>query len=343
MPGVLVAGWALRTWCHGRLRTPRPHNVGVGEVAATEFALVFAGDEAFGQGLAVAMHSALANLASGVHPDVCVLDNGLSEFSRSRLRKVVRAARSIDDVRWIPTAREHLGDVAAGSHLTPATYSRLLIPALLPGHIRRAIYLDADVIVRGDISPLFTIDLRGAPTGAVRDSVITSTVHEKSGVRERADPRPYFNLGVLVIDVARWRVEGVGERALRYAEAGEPLRWADQDALNALSLDWHELDFRWNVAASGRDLRVLGKRRAHPQIEGRLYRGHIRLRRAARVVHFVGPMKPWEHRSLRPGTGAWVCAMLRTRWYSPREAFTWLLRRQADTIVAVGRRIGRTS
>lgn len=312
-------------------------------VAANEFALVFAGDDASGPGLAVAMHSALANLAPAAHPDVCVLDNGLSELSRSRLRKVVRAARSVDDVRWIPTPGEHLGEVAIDSHLTPASYSRLLIPELLPQHIRRVVYLDADVLVREDISPLFTVDLRGAPTGAVRDFVITSTVHESSGVRERAHPRPYFNAGVLVIDVARWRVEGLGERAMRYAGAGEPLRWADQDALNALGVDWHELDFRWNVQPRARDLRVVGKRRAHTEIEDHLYRRYSDSGRAAWVLHFAGRTKPWRRSSLRPGTAAWVRAMLRTRWYSPREAFTWLLLRQADTVVAVGKRISRRS
>jgi lipopolysaccharide biosynthesis glycosyltransferase len=275
-------------------------------VTGSEYALVLAGDsdKGYARGLAVAMFSALTNLAPGVQPEVCVLDNGLLESSRARLRKVAAAAGRSDALRWISIPGERFGDIVRDQRFPLTTYSRLLIPELVPSHIRRAVYLDADVLVRHDISQLFTIDLGDSVFGAARDTAITSTAHEMSGVRERLSGRPYFNAGVLVIDVPQWRSTGLGERALKYAADGsEPLRWVDQDALNAVADNWHELDFRWNV------------QQGHGLARSRY--------RQAAVVHFVGG-KPWNPELKAIGTTAWVGALMRSGWYRPGEALLWL-------------------
>jgi lipopolysaccharide biosynthesis glycosyltransferase len=181
----------------------------------------------------------------------------------------------------------------------------LLIPELLPRHLSRALYLDADVLVRHDPSPLFAIALGDAIVGAARDAAITSTDHELSGVRDRALARPYFNTGVLVMDMERWREAGLTERALGYAAASaEPLRWAEQDALNAVLDTWHELDPRWNTQHS-------------------LFLSRDRFR-AAGIWHFVGG-KPWNPKCQAPGTMSWAAGLLRSGWYTPREGVVWLL------------------
>jgi lipopolysaccharide biosynthesis glycosyltransferase len=86
----------------------------------------------------------------------------------------------------------------------------------VPAHIHRAVYLDSDVLVQADLSPLFTLGLDGAAVAGVRDLMITTTDHPSSGVRERDRSRPYFNAGVLVIDLGTWRDSGVGERLLTH-------------------------------------------------------------------------------------------------------------------------------
>ena len=295
--------------------------------AGSDWALVFAGDDFYAMALAVAMHSTLTKLESIA--DVYVLDNDLSESFRRRLLKVIRLAGSMHEVRWIRAPKERLGQVAAGSHLTPSTYSRLLIPELLPTHVRRAVYLDADVLVRSDVSRLFKVDLGGSPIGTVRDFLITSTAHQASGVRDRTHARPYFNAGVLVIDVAKWRSSRVAERALEYAASGDSLLWADQDALNAVVQDWCELDFHWNVQPSAGDL-FAAERQPTPEAQPRLHHegGELdhSVYRAARILHFAGPVKPWQYRCTTPGTTSWVRALVRTRWYTPGEVLLWLLR-----------------
>src|SRR5437764_13608615 len=113
------------------------------------------------------MHSAIAKLHPEFAPEIYVRDNGLSESSRARLLRVANAARRSSELRFIRVPSERLGHLPGPSIYGPAAYSRLLIPELVPTHIQRAVYLDPDVLVLRDLSPLLTIELGDAPFGAV--------------------------------------------------------------------------------------------------------------------------------------------------------------------------------
>jgi lipopolysaccharide biosynthesis glycosyltransferase len=293
-------------------------------VIGSELALVFAADERFALPLAVAMRSALATLSPAVFVELYVLDNGLSESSRNRLLRVVDGVGRGNQLRWISVPAERLANIViTDSRFTPASYSRLFAAELVPEHIQRVVYLDADVLVRRDLSPLFTTELGDAPAGAVRDFAIPSTAHELSGVRDRSHPRTYFNAGVLVIDVPRWRKVGLTDQALKYAAASsEPLPLVDQDALNAVVENWHELDYKWNL----QQIIFWADRRPRSGFGDDLYRQRWDLYRAAAVLHFVGGPKPWHRLCTLPGTTAWVRTMIRTGWHPPSKALAWLLR-----------------
>ena len=60
---------------------------------------------------------------------------------------------------------------------------------------------------------------------------------------------PYFNSGVLVINLTRWRKENVGDRVIEYLRKYQPyVQLEDQEGLNAvLANDWGKLDPKWNL------------------------------------------------------------------------------------------------
>lgn len=271
-------------------------------------ALVLSADrnEGYASGLAVAISSALRSLAPEYDIHLYVLDNGLSPMARRRLKRVVDRARPGQRLELLEVPERTLDRVSPGARFPASSYARLLLPDLLPPSIRRVVYLDADVLVREDFSPLFEVDLAGAALGAVRDYSVTTTAHELSGVREREPPRPYFNGGVLVIDMASWTEAGLGTRALTYAFAGDsPLRQGDQDALNAVTSEWYPLADTWNV-----------------QHAVNLPKAKYR---SAAILHFVGG-KPWNPECQTPGAFAWVKSLLRSGWFNPGELTVWLLR-----------------
>lgn len=106
----------------------------------------------------------------------------------------------------------------------PATYFRLLAGELLPSHVTKAIYLDAGVLVIGDLSVLWKMDLKGSLALAVPDAY-AKAFHLRRLSRVAFSEKlllnlqtPYFNAGVIVMDVEGWRKADVGERAIRLLE-----------------------------------------------------------------------------------------------------------------------------
>lgn len=132
-----------------------------------------------------------------------------------------------------------------------AAYLRAFMPRLWAGEYDRLLYLDADIFYqRGDIPALFDLNLGGAALAGVLD---TKQWHKPG--RAAADLKPfnlpycpYFNTGVMLIDVAAYNAQNVGEDVLRLIAArGKDLEWHDQTAMNAvLQGKWAELPVQWN-------------------------------------------------------------------------------------------------
>lgn len=85
-------------------------------------------------------------------------------------------------------------------HITQAMYYRYLFADMLPKTVTRLIYLDADIICKGNILPLWQTDLQGKVLGAVRD-----WGEAKSCDRIGLKNGRYFNSGVLLLDLTKWR------------------------------------------------------------------------------------------------------------------------------------------
>ncbi len=108
-------------------------------------------------------------------------------------------------------------------------------------------YLDADILVLDDLESLWETDLEGAVVGAVLDGLDPKLKHGDPGFEEVPRVQDYFNSGVLLIDLGRWREERISERALELLINHPQSLFSDQDALNIVCDGrWKKLDPRWN-------------------------------------------------------------------------------------------------
>src|SRR5690606_10417736 len=91
-------------------------------------------------------------------------------------------------------------------------YARLLIAQLLPQEVGRAIYLDCDMMVRWPVESLFEMDMDGKPLAAVQDPLATWVIGQRD-IRDKTDifdtALPYFNSGMLLIDLDQWRKKDI--------------------------------------------------------------------------------------------------------------------------------------
>jgi lipopolysaccharide biosynthesis glycosyltransferase len=273
------------------------------------------------RGFTVPLAAALASLDEASGEDsvvVHVLHPGLSETIRDR----VTAGLSAIDVEWHTVDDRAVAGAFYSTRLTSASLYRLLLGRLLPADVTRVLYLDADVVVRSSLAPVYASDLKGHVVGAVRDAGspwAASSYGPDWRQLGLAPESAYFNSGVLLIDLERWREETVGERCLQLLRSGNP-RWGDQDALNVvLQGRWIELERRWNLQTA--DIGDYSVAWAHwaSDIEA--------ANNDPAVIHYTEHDKPWIGGSQHPLAAEWFQALDQTAWagWRPRPPLEFRL------------------
>ena len=125
-----------------------------------------------------------------------------------------------------------IGREGQSSHISSlATYYRLFLGDILPDDIKRVIYLDGDIIVRGSLRPLWDLPMDGCAIAGAPDTANNGVEHYNRLLYPQS--YGYFNAGVLVINLDYWRSHNVKESFFKIArEHPERLRCHDQDILN---------------------------------------------------------------------------------------------------------------
>jgi lipopolysaccharide biosynthesis glycosyltransferase len=260
-----------------------------------EHVLALAGDHRYAPGLIVATASALVGLASVEELTVLIFDEGLTRADRRMIELVVRRATCPATVTFA-TGFSALGvDVPTGGHITTASYARLLVPEAAP-QASRAIYLDADVMVIGDVTHLYRFPFGDATVAGSLDRTVP-TVQAGLDYSYRAlglgPSAPYLNAGVLAMNLDRWRSGDITGRVLAYLDAWrDQVIFHDQDGINAVcATTTVVLEPYWNyqqrieaiLAGDGRSW----YRRLRPDPVARDALA------AARIIHF-SDAKPWQ-------------------------------------------------
>ncbi|MGW4420950.1 glycosyltransferase family 8 protein [Streptosporangium sp. NPDC004631] len=257
--------------------------------------IVFAVDEAFCLPLTVTWQS--LRVAS---PELCdtlqvdVLYEELAETSTGRLRQHADRLGLRVVLRQVNLKPIHYPTAFGGAH---ANYLRLIIPELYED-CDRLLYLDSDLLIRGDLRGLLDTDLAGAPIGAVRDPLnpLVGRGRALPGWSKLGIPasREYFNSGVMLIDPAVCRQQELFRRAVDFiATRPEHIRLWDQDALNWAAEDrWHRLDPRWNVFPISALVRTPWVRYTTEDIVP--FDELAAMEAEPAILHYASPAKPWR-------------------------------------------------
>jgi lipopolysaccharide biosynthesis glycosyltransferase len=238
---------------------------------------------------------AVAHATSTVQPRMIVLHGELSQAGQRTVATYGELLGVDVDLRAVAVPRVRY---PMTGWVSAAAYLRLAIPEAVADE-PVVLYLDADTLVLRDLGPLLHQPLNGAPLGAVRDpqnptvgSGIALPGCTRIGVPAGRD---YFNSGVLLLDLAACTDLGIFERARRFlAEFPDEVRLWDQDALNVAAEDrWQRLDRCWNTFAMSALAAQPGF--FHDTAEPVMPLADLLADEyTAAVLHFAGPVKPWQ-------------------------------------------------
>ena len=176
-------------------------------------------------------------------------------------------------------------------YYTKTTYFRLFIADMFPS-LDKAIYIDSDTVVLGDVSKLYDTDIGENSVAACHEQVMVQTeeygryVEEVCGV----DRYQYFNAGVLLINCAMFRERKIAQKFTELLFDYNFVVTQDEDYLNVLCQDrvfW--LDSAWNTEVFG----------TLPCPEDRIC-----------IIHYIMTSKPWHYDDCRLKEYFWKYAEL---------------------------------
>lgn len=205
---------------------------------------------------------------------------GLSTAAQETLARIgdeFSTKVTFHDIGKDPTYRHLAATLEHSRHISEIMYARLLLDQVLGRDVGRAIYVDCDILIRAPIETLHGIDLKERPLGAVKDvhAMVSSNRRDIARDRDLFDPAdPYFNSGLLVIDLDAWRALDMVKTLKRLEDQGVLTRlYHDQQVLNyVFKNNWTPLDPSWNVFGVNTAIEMFDPK----------------------GVHYTGPTKPWN-------------------------------------------------
>ena len=243
--------------------------------------IFFACDDNFVKFTLVAFTSLKANAnTKDFHYDIHILHTEIS----ARMKKELLALGDenftviFDNVKHFLSAVHHRLHVR--DYYSKTTYYRLFIPDLYP-ELDKAIYIDSDTIVLGDISELYSYELGENFVGACNEQAMTQedvfgTYVEKVMGISRWE---YFNAGVLLLNCKKFREKKVLDKFMKLLHEYTFVVTQDEDYLNLIckgKVLW--VDNNWNM-----------------EVFGQLQPDESKYK----LIHYIMVAKPWHYEDCR--------------------------------------------
>ncbi len=257
--------------------------------------IFYACDESFIKYAIVSLKSLIENASKEYTYNICFLHTGIGKEWMDEVFSLAEPNFNIsfEDVSGYLSSIQDKFPVR--DYYSKTTYYRFFISEMFPGY-EKAIYIDADTIVKGDISRLYYTDIGECYLGACHEIVMLKTavfgeyVERVVGV----DRRLYFNAGVLLINCKKFREVKVLSKFIEYLSIYNFVVTQDEDYLNLICRDhvfW--LDSRWNTE--------IYDELPHPIDE-------------SYIIHYIMTSKPWHYEDCRYGEYFWRYAV-KTKMY----------------------------
>ena len=204
-----------------------------------EIPVFFSIDNGYAPFLSVALYSAIQHSSPDRRYRAIVLYQELSEENIRRLSALATDRFAVEFVpmqHGLESISDRMSNRLRCDYFTLTIYFRLFIPAMFPRY-DKAIYIDSDVAVTGDLAELFDTDIGDNFIGACVDrsvAEVPSLVHYMENA-VGVDKNEYINSGVLLMNLKRLREAELDTRFLDllntyHVDCIAP----DQDYLNAM-------------------------------------------------------------------------------------------------------------
>ena len=237
----------------------------------TKRAVVFAGDYAYIRQIETAMKSLCRHNS---HLKIYLLNQDIPQEWVSQIRIYLQEmGGDLIDCKLIGSQYK-MNWSNKLPHINHMTFARYFIPDFVTED--KVLYLDSDLIVTGDLTDLFGLDLGENYLAAARSCF-------GAGLG--------FNAGVLLINNKKWKSETIRQKLIELTEKEHKnVKEGDQSILNMLFKDQYSLlEDKYNFQI-GFDAGAAEKNHA--------FIFEIPLTPLPKILHYISPDKPWKQFSV---------------------------------------------
>lgn len=251
--------------------------------------IFYACDDAFVKYTIVSLHSMIRNASKSHRYQIHILHTNISDEMQQKVMELENQYFSISFENVTDYLQSISEKLPIRDYYSKTTYYRLFIAEMFP-HYEKAIYIDSDTVVQGDISALYHTDIGNAWVGACHEQAMVQ-VDEYGTYAEQVvgvSRHSFFNAGLLLINCNMFRQRRVLDKFTALLQEYNFVVTQDEDYLNLICKDrvfW--LDQRWNTEIFG-------------QIDYPIEQAHI--------LHYIMTSKPWHYSDCRHGDIFWKYA-----------------------------------
>ena len=262
--------------------------------------IFYACDDAFVKFTIVSMTSMISNASKDYKYIVHILHTEISDQMKD---VVYRLANENFEIRFVDVSdylRSIRDKLPLRDYYSKTTYYRLFIAEMFPQY-NKALYLDSDTVILGDVSQLYLTDIRDAYLGACHEQVMVQTREFGTYVEKVVGVSRYnfFNAGLMLINCEQFRLHFVLDKFLDYLHYYNFVVTQDEDYLNLICKDHvYWLDQRWNTETFGEIPYPLDQ---------------------AEMIHYIMVNKPWHYEYCMCGDYFWKYAK-ETEFYDELKA-----------------------
>lgn len=158
-----------------------------------------------------------------------LISDGITDENKSRLKSFVEQYNRNLIIKELGNIKNYIDFEFDTTGWNQIVLARLVLDKFLPENMNKVLYLDGDTIIRGNLKSLWDTDINYYVLAASIEPTMDKERKKNLGLENK----PYYNAGVLLINLKKWRDEGAGKRVLDYYRDNKGKLFAnDQDAIN---------------------------------------------------------------------------------------------------------------
>lgn len=254
--------------------------------------IIYASNDGYAAHLAASLYSLLDNNRNIRNLYIHVLSVGMCEEYQERLKGIANAFHRTLSVWELGDMKSRFDYEIDTRGFDISAMGRLFAQRVLPERVKKALYLDCDTIVCQSIRPLYETELEDALVGMVMEPTVYREMRQSIGLGK---DEPYYNSGVLLMDMEGWRREDVLGRLLDFYKSRQGRLFAcDQDTINgALKGRIKTLPVKYNYFTNYRYFRystLCSMCAAYREIGETAY---LEARHSPAILHYLGDERPW--------------------------------------------------